>query len=159
MKSYSLFLEEAYKQAIISYEHDDVPVGAIIEKNGLIIAKGRNKRILEQNAILHAEIDAIQNACKYLQSWRLDNCTMYITLEPCLMCTGAIIQSRINNIVFASLDAKNGCVLSKHKLLEENTLIHKVNYEYYPVQKCSQILSDFFLDKRNNKIKKKFSSQ
>jgi tRNA(adenine34) deaminase len=142
------YMDNAYKQALLSLEHQDVPVGAVIVKDGSIIAEGRNKRILENNALLHAEVDAIQNACKVLNNWRLDGCTLYVTLEPCIMCVGAIIQSRISNVVFGALDPKAGCVVSKYRIFDENRLIHKVNYEYNEDDRCSVVLSNFFENKR-----------
>jgi tRNA(adenine34) deaminase len=123
-------------------------VGAVIVKDEQIIATGRNKRVLENNALLHAEIDAIQNACNLLNNWRLDGCTLYVTLEPCIMCVGAIIQSRISSIVFGALDSKAGCVVSKYQIFDENKLIHKVTYEYCPDNRCSAVLSNFFEKKR-----------
>ncbi len=142
------YMDNAYKQALLSLEHADVPVGAVIVKDEQIIATGRNKRVLENNALLHAEIDAIQNACNLLNNWRLDGCTLYVTLEPCIMCVGAIIQSRISSIVFGALDSKAGCVVSKYQIFDENKLIHKVTYEYSPDNRCSAVLSNFFEKKR-----------
>ena len=146
------YMNNAYKQALLSLEHKDVPVGAVIVKDGNIIAEGRNKRVLENNALLHAEIDAIQSACKALNNWRLDGCTIYVTLEPCIMCVGAIIQSRISNVVFGALDPKAGCVVSKYMIFNENKLIHKVAYEYHPDDRCSEVLSNFFEKKRSRII-------
>lgn len=142
------YIEKAYEQALLCLEHDDVPVGCVIVKEDEIISLGRNKRVLENNAFLHAEIDAIKNACKIVSNWRLDECTMYVTLEPCLMCVGAIIQARISKVVFGAIDERAGCILSKYQIFDENKLLHKVQYEYLPDKKCSEILSAFFQNKR-----------
>ncbi len=142
------YLDKAYEQALLSLEHDDVPVGAVIVYEDQIIAVGRNKRVLENNALLHAEVDAINQACAALGNWRLDDCTMYVTLEPCVMCVGAIIQSRISNIVFGAQDSKAGCVISKYTLLDDDKLVHKVKYSFIEDDKCSQVLTDFFKKKR-----------
>ncbi len=142
------YMDKAYEQSLLSLEHQDVPVGAVIVKDNQIIAEGRNKRVLENNALLHAEVDAIQSACKVLGNWRLDGCLLYVTLEPCIMCVGAIIQARISKVVFGALDPKAGCVVSKYRIFDENRLIHKVEYEYLPDERCSSVLSNFFETKR-----------
>lgn len=103
-------MKEALVLAEKAFDNGEVPVGAVIVKNGEIIAKGRNMREEKQNALSHAEIEAINNACKKLGSWRLDDCEMYVTLEPCPMCTGAIINSRIKTLIFGAYDLKAGSV-------------------------------------------------
>ena len=104
------FMLEAITHAKQAALAGEVPVGAVIIKNGEIIATGKNEREKKQNALSHAEIEAINNACKTLGSWRLDGCEMYVTLEPCPMCAGAIINSRIKTLVFGAYDLKAGCV-------------------------------------------------
>ena len=104
------FMEEAIKQANKALEKDEVPIGAVIVKNGKIIARGYNCREKNQNALMHAEIVAIDKACKKLNSWRLDGCQIYVTLEPCPMCAGAIVNARIDKLVY-------GC---QEKTSEEN---------------------------------------
>ena len=101
MRKALLLAEEAAAQG-------EIPVGAVIVKNGKIIAQGRNRRETEHNALLHAEIEAIGEACKVLKSWRLSGCTLYVTLEPCPMCTGAIINARVERVVFGAYDSKAG---------------------------------------------------
>ncbi len=146
------FMEMAYYEAKKAFKKLEVPVGAIIVKDGEIIAKAHNLREKKNSALAHAEILCIEKACKKLNSWRLDGCEMYVTLEPCAMCSGAIIQSRIKKVYFAALDPKNGCVVSKGNILDFNTT-HKVEYEYLEnYSYCSTILSDFFKELR--KIKK-----
>ena len=101
---------EALNLAHEAYAEGEVPVGAVIVKDGKIIATGRNMREKKQNALSHAEIEAINNACKELGSWRLDDCEMYVTLEPCPMCTGAIINARIKTLIFGAYDSKAGSI-------------------------------------------------
>ncbi len=144
------FLEKAYEEALKALNKDEVPVGAVIVKGGLIIGKGHNMRISENNPLLHAEISAIQDASKTLNSWRLDGTTMYVTLEPCMMCVGAIMQSRIDRVVFGALDKKGGCVCSNLDI-NRLKLPFKIEYEYLEHEKSSQILKDFFKNKRKGK--------
>lgn len=145
------YMKLALKEAKKAYDLDEVPVGAIIVKDGIVIAKAHNLREKTQSSLSHAEILCIQKACKKLNSWRLDGCEMYITLEPCTMCAGAIIQSRIKNIYIGAKDEKNGCVGSICNMLELNTT-HRVNYEYIDEEECANILKQFFKELR---IKKK----
>ena len=142
------FMQEAIKEAKIAALNNEVPVGAVIVKDGKIIAKGRNMREEKQNALSHAEIEAINNACKILNSWRLDDCEMYVTLEPCPMCTGAIINSRIKTLVFGAYDSKAGSVDSVINLCDY-PYNHKVEiYGGICEDECLKILKDFFGDLR-----------
>ena len=135
----------------MAYLKGEVPVGAVIEKNGKIIAKKYNKREKNQMATHHAEILAIQKACKKLKSWRLDDCNMYVTLEPCPMCAGAIINARIKNLFYATTDETSGGI-SKFNILEK-TLNHTTNAiqvkEYEDENKT--LIKKFFKEKRNKK--------
>ncbi len=142
------FLDIAYEEALKAYEKDEVPIGAVVVKNGEIISRGHNQRIEKNNALYHAEIVAIEEACKKIGNWRLDDCTIYVTVEPCIMCVGAIMQSRIKKVVFGSLDHKGGAVLSKYRLFDENKLPFKVDYTFVSYEKASIILKDFFRRKR-----------
>jgi tRNA(adenine34) deaminase len=142
------FWEEAFIEAKKAENLNEVPVGAVIVQNGVIVGRGHNQRITQNNALLHAEIVAIADACKILGTWRLDHCEMFITLEPCAMCTGASIESRLKKIYFGALDEKTGCVLSQYTLLDDHLLPHRVEYEYVPQEPCKQILIDFFSTKR-----------
>ncbi len=142
------FLEEAYKEAIKAYCVDEVPVGAVVVIEGKIIGRGHNRRISENNSLSHAEIVAIQDACKNLKSWRLDGATIYVTNEPCLMCAGAIMHSRIKKVVFGSLNKKMGAVLSNFRVFDEKSLPYTVEYKYIEDEKSSRILKDYFSDKR-----------
>ncbi len=101
-------MDRALTLAFEAAEKGEVPVGAVIVKNGEIIAEGRNRREEKKNALSHAEIEAINTACKKLKSWRLDGCELYVTLEPCPMCTGAIINARIKTVIFGAYDSKAG---------------------------------------------------
>ena len=109
-------MKAALAEARSAARGGEVPVGAVIVKNGEIIARGRNRREEKQNALSHAETEAINAACKYLGSWRLDGCEMYVTLEPCPMCAGAIINARISTLVFGAYDLKAGCIDSVVRL-------------------------------------------
>lgn len=143
------FLMEAYREAQKSYTLGEVPVGAVIVKDKKIIGRGFNQRILRNNAIYHGEIVAINDACKNLNSWRLDNTTIYITLEPCLMCMGAIMQARIKRVVFGALDLKGGAFSICSTNLSRFPF--KIEYQFIPLNECSLILKDFFKRKRKKK--------
>jgi len=141
-------IKEVLKQAKKAYEKDEVPIGAVVVKNGKIIARGHNERITKNNALLHAEIVAIQRACKKLKNWRLDDCELWVSLEPCLMCAGAIMQSRIKKVVFLAKDQKGGSVISKYTVFNDKKLPFKVDFEFIPVEEASIILKEFFKAKR-----------
>lgn len=142
------FMQEALKLACEAANAGEVPVGAVIVKDGEIVAKGRNMREEKQNALSHAEIEAINEACKKLGSWRLDDCEMYVTLEPCPMCTGAIINARIKTLVFGAYDAKMGSVDSVINLCDY-PYNHKVEiYGGICEDECKAVLKDFFEDLR-----------
>lgn len=147
------FMKIALKEAKKAYEKLEVPVGAIIVKDGEIIAKAHNLKETKYDTTKHAEILAIQKASKKLKSWRLLDCEMYVTLEPCSMCSGAIINSRIKKIYIGALDEKTGAVGSVLNLLEDYKFNHKVEVEKGIMkEECEQILKDFF--KMLRKIKK-----
>ena len=140
-------MEEALKEAQKALKKDEVPIGAVIVKDGKIIARGRNSREKSQNALRHAEIIAINKACKRLKSWRLDGCEIYVTLEPCPMCAGAIANARISKVVYGAKETTsedNLCEL----ILKSNRLNHKPNIEYRENKFCKDILQDFFKNKR-----------
>ena len=141
------FMEKAFKEAQKAYDIDEVPVGAVIVKDGRIIAKAHNLREKKCMATAHAEIICIEKACKKLKNWRLDECELYVTLEPCLMCTGAIIQARIKKVFFGAVDPKNGCLQTLRNSMDSN----KSEYEYIECNKCSEILKNFFKDLRKKR--------
>ena len=149
------FMNEALKEAKKAYKKLEVPVGAVIVKDGEIISKAHNLRETKLSPVAHAEILCIEKACKKLKTWRLDGMEMYVTLEPCPMCAGALIQSRIKKIYIGAKDIKNGCVGSVCNVLDEN-FTHKIEYEYLEgSEECSKILSNFFKELRTLKKKEK----
>lgn len=150
------YMKEALKQAKKAYQIDEVPIGCIITYEDKIIARGYNKRNMNKNTLAHAEITAINKASKKMGDWRLEGCTLYVTLEPCQMCAGAIVQSRIDKVVIGSMNAKAGCAGSVLNLLQMKEFNHQVEIEYEVLNKeCSEILSKFFQKLRiKNKNKK-----
>ncbi len=140
-----LALKEARKAA----KKNDVPVGAIIVKNGKIISKAHNKKQIKKNAILHAEIIAIGKACRKIKNWHLDDCTLYVTLEPCLMCAGAIIQARIGKLVYATSSPKFGYIESiSHLKNSKNNYIPVINSGVCKIESI-EMLKKFFKNKRD----------
>ena len=113
-----IYMQEAIDEAKKAYDKEEVPIGAVVVRDGRIIARAHNLRELKQTALAHAEILAIQSACKTLGTWRLEDCTLYVTLEPCPMCAGAIIQSRIKKVVYGALDQKHGVHKSQTRLFD-----------------------------------------
>lgn len=147
------FMKEALKEAKKAYEKLEVPVGAVIVKEGKIIARAHNLKETKYDTTKHAEILAIQKASKKLKSWRLVDCEMYITLEPCSMCAGAIINARIKKIYIGALDEKTGAAGSVFNLFADYTFNHKVEVERnIMTEQCENMLKDFF--KMLRKIKK-----
>ena len=147
------FMKAALKEAKKAYDKLEVPVGAVIVKNGKIIARAHNLKETKFDTTRHAEILAIQKASKKLNSWRLLDCEMYVTLEPCSMCAGALINSRIKKVYIGASDEKTGAVGSVLNLLDDYTFNHKVEYEKGILQdECEEVLKDFFKNLR--KIKK-----
>ena len=128
---------------------DEVPVGALIVRDGQVIAEGFNQREKKFSVLSHAELEAIQIANQKLSSWRLIGCTLYVTLEPCLMCVGAIYQSRIDRVVFGAMDPKAGATGSLYNIHDDNRLNHKFQITSGVLEsECGQILKDFFKRKR-----------
>ena len=147
------FMMEALKEAKKAYDKLEVPVGAVIVKEGKIIARAHNLKETKYDTTKHAEILAIQKASKKLESWRLIDCEMYVTLEPCSMCAGALINSRIKKVYIGASDKKTGAVGSVFNLLEDYTFNHKVEYQKGVLQdECENILKDFF--KKLREVKK-----
>ena len=157
------FMKEAIRQAKKAAAIGETPIGAVIVQDGKIIARGYNKRETKKNALLHAEIIAIDKACRRLGGWRLPRCDIYVTLEPCPMCSGAIINSRIDNVYFGAYDKKSGCAGSAVNLFEKGMFNHDVNVTGGIMEdECARILSDFFKDlrerKKENKMQKRLSA-
>lgn len=137
------FMQIALNEAKKAEKKNEIPIGAIIVKNGKVISKGYNNREKSKNAINHAEIIAIRKACKKLKSWRLEDCEIYVTLEPCLMCYGAILNSRIKCLYFGAKDNKNNnkdIILSKNNSLNHNLTVEGGILE----EECSNLLKNFF---------------
>lgn len=139
---------EAIKEAKAAAEKGEVPVGAVIVKNGEIIARGRNMREQKQNALSHAEIEAINSACSAMNSWRLDGCEMYVTLEPCPMCAGAIINSRLSTLIFGAYDSKAGSIDSVINLCDYPYNHKPEIYGGICEDECLEILQNFFKELR-----------
>lgn len=140
----TFYMTQALQEAKKAYDNGEVPVGAIIVRNNEIIATGQNKRETNKNALLHAEIDAINNACKALGGWRLWDCSMYVTLEPCPMCSGAIINAHIPNVFFGAYDKKNGCCGSVVNLFDMPFGFKPKCIGGILEDECSNLLKDFF---------------
>lgn len=152
MKSHEYYMREALKEAKKAEMIDEVPIGAVVVKENKIIARGHNLREKKQSATAHAEIVAIEKACKKLGTWRLEGCTLYVSLEPCPMCAGACIQSRIETIIYGASDPKGGsigtCVdLTKVKEYNHHPNVIKGILE----EECSSILKQYFKMKRKQK--------
>lgn len=145
-------MKEAIRQAKKAGKLDEVPIGCVIVRDGKIIARGYNRRNTEKSTLAHAEIQAIRKASKVVGDWRLEDCTMYITLEPCQMCAGAIVQARIPRVVIGSRNPKAGCAGSILDLLHVPAFNHQVELEEGVLQKeCSEMLTSFFRELRKKK--------
>lgn len=151
MNVHEKYMKEAIKRAKVAANDGETPVGAVIVRDGKVIASGRNKREKGKNALCHAEIIAINKACKKLGGWRLIGCDMYVTLEPCPMCAGAIINSRIENVYFGASDSKAGCFGSVQDF-SKLSFNHKPNITGGVLKdECAKLLSDFFAKLRQDK--------
>ena len=157
--SNNFFMQKALEQAKKAYKKGDVPVGAVIIKDNKIIAKAYNKKENKQNALYHAEVLAIKKACKKLKSFRLDKCKLFVTLEPCPMCAGAILNARIRHLFIGAMDPKAGAVGSKLNLLTDYSFCHRVEVQTgLQEEECSQMLRSFFKELREKKLDEKENS-
>ncbi|MBQ9734450.1 MAG: nucleoside deaminase [Clostridia bacterium] len=146
------FMRAAIKQALKAEQKDEVPIGAVIVMDGKIIARAHNLMEKTQLATAHAEILAIEKACKKLKSWRLDGAEMYITVEPCAMCAGAIANARIKAVFFGAYESKSGCAVSKYPVLTDNGLNHSTEFTGGIEQDvCANIIKNYFKAKRAKK--------
>ena len=146
------YMKAAMKEAMKAYALDEVPIGCVIVYQDKIIARGYNRRNTDGSALAHAEILAIKKACKKMGDWRLEECTLYVTLEPCQMCSGAIIQARIPRVVIGSMNPKAGCAGSILNLLEMDGFNHKAQVTRGVMeQECSEMLKRFFKELRVKK--------
>ena len=151
-KIHQKYMRVAIKEAHQAQMLGEVPIGAVIVHNGQIIASGHNMRERFQDVTYHAEMLAIMEACTALNSWRLEDCDLYVTLEPCIMCSGAIVNARIKNVYYGAKDPKAGAVDSLYHLLSDQRLNHQVHVESGILgEECSRMLKDFFRAVRKKK--------
>ena len=144
-----VFMREALNEAYKAYEINEVPIGAVIVRKGEIVGRGFNQKETLKDATLHSEITAIKEACKNLGGWRLPGCTMYVTLEPCPMCAGAIVNSRIERLVIGAKDLKTGACGSVLDITNNQKLNHQPKVLFGVLEKeCTIILQDFFIKLR-----------
>ena len=147
------YMKEALRQAKKAYALGEVPIGCVIVYGGKIIGRGYNRRNTDKNTLAHAEITAINKASKAIGDWRLEECTLYVTLEPCQMCAGAIVQSRMKKVVIATMNPKAGCAGSVLNLLQMAAFNHQVEIVQGVCQEeCSAMLSEFFKELREKEL-------
>ena len=150
------FMKEAIRQAKKAEKLNEVPIGCVIVYDGKIIARGYNRRNTDKSTLAHAEIIAIKRASKVIKDWRLEDCTLYVTLEPCQMCAGAIVQARIPKVVIGAMNPKAGCAGSVLNILQVERFNHQTEIEHGILEEeCSQMLSDFFRELRRKKKEEK----
>ena len=150
------FMKEALALAREAFEDGEVPVGCVIVRGDEIVGRGRNRRERGKSALAHAEVEAIGEACRNLGGWRLWQCTLYVTLEPCPMCAGAIVQARVPKVVIACMNPKAGCAGSVLDMFHEDGFNHQVETEVGLMgEVCSQMLKDFFKELREESKRKK----
>ena len=148
------YMKEAIKQAKKAYAIDETPIGCVIVYEDKIIARGYNRRNTDKSTLAHAEITAIKKACKKLGDWRLEGCTLYVTLEPCPMCAGAMVQSRIDRVVVGSMNPKAGCAGSVLNILQTEGFNHQTELTTGILkEECSQLMTGFFKELRMRKKK------
>lgn len=149
----NFFMNKALDEAYEAYKLDEVPIGAVIVKDGKIIGRGYNRKEVSLDTTNHAEIMAIKEASKNLKNWRLTDCTMYVTVEPCPMCAGAIVNSRITELVIGTMDPKGGACGSLYNIVEDDRLNHRVEVRRGILEEeCSNIMKDFFKKLRGGDI-------
>ena len=154
------FMKEAVRQAKKAEKIEEVPIGCVIVYDGKIISRGYNRRNIQGSTLAHAELLAIQKASRKLGDWRLEGCTMYVTLEPCPMCAGAIVQARIPKVVIGAMNPKAGCAGSILNLLEERRFNHQVEtVRGVLVEECQKMMKEFFKNMRKKKQQKKQPEQ
>ncbi len=145
-------MREALRQARKAAKLGEMPVGAVVTRGGEIISRGYNKREMKMNALLHAEMIAIERACRKLGNWRLSGCELYVTLEPCPMCAGAILNARIDKVYYGAADEKSGCASSRIDLFGMNLCNHRLEAESGILEEeCKAVIKDFFRELRRRK--------
>ncbi len=153
------YMKAALREAKKAYKLDEVPIGCVIVQGDKIIARGYNRRNTDKNTLAHAEMSAIKKASKKTGDWRLEDCTMYVTLEPCQMCAGAIVQSRLGKVVIGSMNPKAGCAGSVINLLQMKQFNHQVEMVTGVLEEeCSTMLSGFFQELREKKKQAKLDN-
>ena len=146
-----LYMKEALKEAEKAMQNDEIPVGAVMVCNGKIIGRGSNNRLIKGSPLGHAEIEAMQEASKALDNWRFDDCTLYVTLEPCAMCAGAMVQSRLKVLVFGANDPKAGAVGSLYNIVQDPRMYHRCIVRSGILKnECAELLRIFFLKRRSS---------
>ena len=146
------YMKEAIRQAKKAYALGEVPIGCVIVYEGKIIGRGYNRRTIDKNTLAHAELMAIKKASKKMDDWRLEECTMYVTLEPCQMCSGAIVQSRMKKVIIGCMNPKAGCAGSILNLLQMEEFNHQVELEVGVLgEECSHLMTSFFKELREKK--------
>lgn len=154
------YMKEAIKQAKKAYALGEVPIGCVIVHEGKIIGRGYNRRNTDKNTLAHAEITAIKKASKVIGDWRLEECTLYVTLEPCQMCAGAIVQARIPKVVMACMNPKAGCAGSILNILDMPEFNHQVEIEQGVLEEqCSAMLKSFFVELREKNKREKLEKK
>ena len=149
---HEMYMKEAYRLAKKAYRQEETPIGCVIVRDGRIIGKGYNRRNKKKNSLAHAEIMAISQACKKVGDWRLEDCTMYVTLEPCPMCAGAIVQARMPQVVIGARNPKAGCAGSVINILDMDGFNHRVELvEGVMREECEQLMTGFFRELREKK--------
>ncbi|MCI9032301.1 MAG: nucleoside deaminase [Clostridia bacterium] len=144
------FMREALKEAFEAEKADEVPVGAIVVKDGIIVARGRNMRNTTPDSTAHAEVEALRAACRRLGRWNLSDCELFVTLEPCMMCSGAIVYSRIKRVVFGAYDKRFGCAGTVYNLVADEKFNHRAEIKGGVLeQECLEPIRNFFAAKRN----------
>jgi tRNA(adenine34) deaminase len=142
---YDFYMDKALEMAREAADNTEVPIGCVIVYKGEIIGRGCNLRVTKHNVLAHAEILAINEACDYMQDWRLEDCTLFVTVEPCPMCAGAILQARIKRVVFGTRNPKAGCVKSIYQMLEDDRFNHQVEViEGIKQEECAVEMKNFF---------------
>ena len=150
---HEIYMREAVNEAKKAFELDETPIGAVIVQDGKIIGRGYNRRNSEKNPLCHAEIIAINEAAKYIGDWRIENCTIYVTVEPCPMCAGAIVQARIPTVLFGTENVKAGCCGSVLNLMQQEKLNHRAEVISDVLkEECSSLMKEFFKNMRKKRL-------
>lgn len=160
MTEHEVYMKEALKQARKAKKIGEVPIGCVIVYQGKIIGRGYNRRTTDKNTLSHAELNAVRKASRVMGDWRLEECDMYVTLEPCQMCSGAIVQARMRKVYIGCMNPKAGCAGSVLNLLQVEQFNHQVEFETGVLgEECSALLKDFFKELRESKKRERVSEE